>query len=103
MEVIKKGSVESIIVAMGDRLENINDLGTVTNLRYFVHKKSDNSLVQPDSIPASDPDELMWAICTIDTTLSAYEVDMEYKLYVKYQAGSEAPILGPRNFRVVSD
>jgi len=103
MEAIKKGTVESLIVVLKDRLENLEDISAVGDMRFFVHKKEDDSLVQPDSVPAFDAEEPMWAICPIDTTLAAYEANKEYKLYVKYTAGSEAPVLGPENFRVVSD
>lgn len=104
MEVIKKGSVESIVVVLNDRLNNISDLGTLADLRFFTTKKSDTAtVVQPESIVAVDPDEPMWAICSIDTALAAYDPNEEYNLYIKYVAGSEAPILGPERFRVVSD
>ncbi len=103
MEAIKKGTVESLIVVLGDRLENLNDVSGITDLRFFVHKKEDDSLVQPDSVPAFDVEEPMWVVCSIDTTLGAYEADKTYKLYLKYTAGTEAPILGPELFKVVSD
>ena len=40
----------------------------------------------------------MTVICEIDTTLVGYDVsidDAEFKLYLKYTAGTESPILGP--------
>ncbi len=103
MEVIKKQSIESIIVPVRDRLQNLESLAEVSNLRFYVRKKSDDSAVQSDTVPALDDDEPFWCICPIDTTLEAFVPDEEYKLYIKYGIGAESPILGPIFFRVVSD
>lgn len=103
MEVLKKGTVESILVAMRDRLGNLSDLSTVSNPRFDVKKKSDGSAVQTNSVWTVDADFPMTAICPIDTTLAAYVAGEEYKLYVKYTAGSESPVKGPLFFRVEDD
>jgi hypothetical protein len=103
LEVIKKGSVESLVVALRDRLGNISTLASVTNLKFDTKKKSDNSAVQSNANAALDSDIPMSAICEIDTTLGGYIGGEEYKLYIKYTAGSESPILGPRFFRVEDD
>jgi len=103
MEVLKKGSIESLVVALRDRLGNVSTLATVTNLKFDTKKKSDNTAVQSNVNAALDADIPMSAICEIDTTLAGYVAGEEYKLYVKYAAGSEAPILGPRFFRVEDD
>lgn len=106
MEVIKKGSIESLLVALGDRLNNINTLGTVTNLKFDTKKKSDGTAVETNKTIVLDSDYPMTAICEIDTTNAGYDVtpdDAEFKLYVKYTAGTEAPILGPLYFRVEDD
>lgn len=110
MEVIKKGSVESLVVPLKDRLNNIIDLNDVTGLVFDTKKKMDDSACETDKVVFIDADNLMWAICEIDTTVAAYDPaddttgeTGEYKLYVKYTAGTEAPILGPRFFRVEDD
>lgn len=103
MEVLKKGTIESLLVPLRDRLENINDLTLVSNLKYDTKKKSDNGACETNKVATSDPDIPMTAICPIDTTLSAYTAGEEFKLYIKYTAGTEAPILGPIFFRVEDD
>jgi hypothetical protein len=106
VEVIKKGSVESLLVALGDRLNNVNSLADVTNLKFDTKKKSDNAAVESNKVIFLDVDYPMTAICQIDSTLSGYDVtpdDAEFKLYVKYTAGTEIPILGPLYFRVEDD
>jgi len=103
MEVIKKGSVESIMVGLRDRLGNIEDLALVTNLRFDTKKKDDNAAVESDKAIALDPEYPMMAVCSIDSTLAGYAPNEEYKLYIKYTAGSEAPVKGPLFFRVEDD
>ena len=103
MEVLQKGTVEAVVVAMRDRLENVTDLNLVLNKLFDVRKKSDNSAVQTNIPWTVDPDWPMEAICEIDTTLSAYVVGDTYKLYLKYTTGSESPIKGPLEFRVEGD
>lgn len=103
MEVIKKGSVESLGVALRDRLGNVLTLASVTSLTFDVRAKSDNSVIQSNVTPLLDADYPMMALCGIDTTLSGYVGGDEYKLYLKYTTGSESPILGPRFFRVEDD
>jgi hypothetical protein len=103
VEVIKKGSVEPLLVATRDRLSNISTLGGVTNLRFQVKDKLDDTEVQPDTPATLDTDFPMTAICEIDTSLAGYEHNHEYKLYLKFDDGSAAPILGPHFFRVEDD
>ena len=105
MEVIKKGSIESLMVPLRDRLNNVDDLSVdVTNLRFDTKKKSDGGAVENNISCAFDlPDNPMVAICSIDSTLVAYVAGEEYKLYLKYTAGSESPILGPVFFRIEDD
>lgn len=103
MEVLRKGTIEPIMVAMRDRLENIADLSVVTNLKFDVRRKSDDTPCQTDSIWTTDSDFPMTAICLIDTTQPAYVSGEEYKLYIKYTSGSESPVKGPLFFRVEDD
>ncbi len=103
MEVLKKGTIESLLVPLRDRLGNIDDLNVVTSLLFDTRKKSDNVAAQSNVAVVLDSDYPMTAICSIDTTLAAYVGGEEYKLYLKYTAGTESPILGPIFFRVEDD
>jgi hypothetical protein len=103
MEAIKKGSIEALIVPLRDRLGNVVNLTSVSNLKFSTTLKDDDTAVQTDAGVALDGDNPMYALCEIDTTLAAYVEDEEYKLYIKYTDGTEAPVLGPVFFRVVSD
>jgi len=68
-----------------------------------VRDKLDDSVTQPDTTATLDPDFPMTAICEIETTLAGYIHNHEYKLYLKFDDGSAAPILGPHFFRVEDD
>lgn len=103
MEVLKKGTVESLLVALRDRLNNISTLASVTDLKFDTRKKSDNSAIQTNVAVLLDSDWPMTAICQINTALTGYVGGDEYKLYLKWVAGSEAPIVGPLFFRVEDD
>lgn len=103
MEVLKKGSIESLLVPVRDRLGNIVTLTGVTSLLFDTRKKSDDSAVQTSVAVQLDADWPMTAICQIDTTLAGYVAGEEYKLYLRYVAGTEAPKLGPIFFRVEDD
>lgn len=103
MEVLKKGTIQSLLVPLRDRLGNIVSLGSVSNLKFDTKKKSDNSAAESNKGATFDVDSPMTAICEIDTTIGAYVGGEEYKLYLKYTAGSESPVLGPTFFRVEDD
>jgi hypothetical protein len=103
VEVLKKGTIESLLVPLRDRLGNVVDLSTVSGLLFDTKKKSDNSAAQSNVVVAIDGDFPMTAICQIDTSLAGYVGGEEYKLYLKYTAGTESPILGPIYFRVEDD
>lgn len=103
MEVLKKGTIESLLVAMRDKLGNVSDLTAVTSPLFDVRKKSDNSTIESNKVWTVDPDFPMTAICPIDTTIAAYVAGETYKLYIRYTAGSESPVKGPLEFRVEDD
>jgi hypothetical protein len=103
MEVIKKGSIEPLMVALRDRLENISNLGSVTDPKFDVRRKRDNAVCQSDVVWTYDPDFPMTAVCLIDTTQANYTAGDEFKLYLKYVAGSESAVKGPLFFRVEDD
>jgi hypothetical protein len=99
MEVLKKGTVEPLLVNLRDALENITDLTTVTNLRFDVVDKDGNVDINNQACSS----EGMVAICLIDTTPGAFVAGEQYNLYLKYTDGSASPILGPIRFRIESD
>lgn len=103
MEVIKKGSIEALLVPLRDRLGNVVTLATVTGLVFDTKKKSDNSSVQTGTGTTFDVDFPMTVICEINSSLSGYVAGEQYKLYLRYTAGTEAPILGPLYFRIEDD
>lgn len=104
MEALKKGTVQSLLVAVRDRLNNVDNLSTdVSSLRFDTKKKSDMTACETNKLCATDSDYPMTAICEIDTTLVSYVAKEEYALYLKYSAGTENPVLGPVYFRVEDD
>lgn len=103
MEVITKGSVEPLMVALRDRLDNITDLSVVSGKLYDVKKKSDDSNVHMAQVWVVDSDFPMYAICMIDSTLASYTPGDEYKLYVKWDESGSQVVKGPFFFRVESD
>lgn len=103
MEVIKKGSVESLLVPLRDRLDNVTNLNLLSSFKFDTKKKSDNAAVESNKNVWIDPDYPMTAVCEIDSSLSGYAGGEQYKLYLKYISGTEAPILGPIFFRVEDD
>lgn len=108
MEVLKKGTVQSLLVPLRDRLGNVASLADVSNLKFDTRRKVDNSACELNKSVTFDVDEPMTAICEIDTTLVTYVIAADddhedYKLYLKYAVGSESPILGPVFFRVEDD
>ena len=103
MEVITKGSVEPLMVALRDRLGNIETLDDVTGKLFDVKKKSDDSNVHLNQVWFIDDDFPMYALCMIDTTVAAYTPGDEYKLYVKWTEGSAQVVKGPLYFRVELD
>lgn len=110
MEVIKKGSIESLIVPLKDRLNNVSTLSSVTSLTFDTKRKEDGVACETGKTVVLDVDYPMWAICEIDSTIAAYKAaddttgdTGEHKLYIKYTIGTEHPILGPIFFRVEDD
>lgn len=102
-EVLQKGTIEPLLIALRDRLGNLTDLSTVSSPFFDVKRQSDNTVIQSNQVWTVDPDYPMTAICLIDTSLAAYTAGETYKLYLKYAAGSESPLKGPIIFRVEDD
>lgn len=100
---LKKGTIEPLIVDMRDRLENITNMATVTNLRFDIKDMAGNTEVS-NGVPTTDG---MKVICLIDTTgvgwVTSPHTGEEYRLYVKFTDGSAAPLLLVGKFRVEDD
>ncbi len=103
MEVLKKGTIQSLLVPLRDRLGNVVTLASLTNPRFDTKKKSDDSACESNKAVFLDADYPMTAICEIDTTIAAYTAGEEFKLYFKFTSGSESPVIGPVFFRVEND
>lgn len=101
--VMQKGSVEPIVIDMRDRLENLTDMGTVSNLRFSV-KDSAGAVEVAAGTPSTDA---MKVICLIDTTGASWsapdQTGDEYRLYLTFQDGSATPLLLIGKFRVEND
>jgi hypothetical protein len=92
---IRAGSVEYVLVHVGDRLENVISLLPLSP-SFSVYAPDDTP--KQVNIPA-DTDE-MTAKCLIDTTVGGIWPSNTYRLYLKLNAGAETPILGPVEFNV---
>jgi hypothetical protein len=96
--VLNKGTIEPVIVSMRDKLENIDDMATVTNLRFDV-KDSAGVTEILNGVPSTSG---MRVICVIDTTGVGWTTD-EYRLYLKFTDGVTNPELLVGKFRVEDD
>jgi len=102
VDILKKNTVEPVLVSLRDRLQNITDLSTVTTPRFDVRDSAD-VLKITNGIPTFDADHPMTAICLIDTSTGGGWASDEYRLYFKYTDGSSMPILFAGKFRVEDD
>lgn len=103
LEVLKKGTVEPLLVHLRDRLEGIDDLSTdVTNPRFDVIDSLDVVKIA-NGVPTFIVGHPMIAVCTIDTTSGGGWASDEYRLYFKYDDGSSQPVLLVGKFRVEDD
>jgi len=103
LEVLKKGTVEPILIHLRDRLEGIDDLSTdVTNPRFDVVDSADVVKIS-NGVPTFIIGHPMIAVCLIDTTTGGGWPNDEYRLYFKYSDGSSNPVLYAGKFRVEDD
>jgi hypothetical protein len=100
VEVIKKGSIEPLLIPLRDRLENITSLAAVSSLRFDTIDPAGDAI--ETDVPCSHEGDLT-AICLITSTNADYVVGDECRLYLKFTLGSESPILGPTKFRIEDD
>jgi len=102
MDILKKNTVEPFIVDLRDRLQNIVDMATVTNLRFDVKHwvaEVDTTKIA-NGVPSTDG---MKVICPIDTSTGGGWISDEYRLYIKFTDGTMSPILFAGKFRVEDD
>lgn len=90
---LNKGTIEHVIVDVGDSLENLTDL-TGKSARFSVREIGATSFVEAD-VPATVVG--MSAFCLIDTTQVGY-VTGRYELFLKFTSLPEEPVLGPIEF-----
>lgn len=95
MYKLRSGSIEYILVHVGDRLEDVSALTGLTPT--FSVYANDDTPKQVDAVAAID---VMTAKCLVDTTLGGNWPSDKYHLYLKLSASPEAPILGPVTFLV---
>jgi hypothetical protein len=104
MEILKKNTVEPLVVDMRDRLTTITNMSTVTNLRFDVIGK--DPVTEADVVKISNgvpTTNGMKVICVIDTSTGGGWASAEYRVYIKFTDGSTSPILFAGKFRVEDD
>ena len=96
--VLRSGTKEYLLVNVGDRIENVDDLSAL-NPTFSVYDPNDTPMQV--NVPANViAGFLMVAQCLIDTTAGGGWPSNKYRLYLSLSASPEAPILGPVVFRV---
>jgi len=95
---IVSGSKEYMLVTIGDRLEDVIDLGPLSPT--FSVYAPDDTLKQTNVAAEIDTDNKLVAKCLVDTTVGGNWPSNIYRLYLTLQAGSEVPKLGPVTFNV---
>lgn len=90
---ISKGSVETLVVELYDRLDEVTDLAA-NNPRYTVIEVSTGDTKYTDQAATTD---IMNVLCQIDTTTWT---EGDYDLFVRLTIGSDTPYLYAGRFRV---
>jgi hypothetical protein len=95
---IVSGSKEYMLVNVGDRLEDVTDLGPL-NPTFTVYGPDDTP--KQTNVPAQvDTDNKLVAKCLIDTATGGNWASDIYRLYLTLQASPETPKLGPVPIKV---
>lgn len=95
---IVSGTKEYILVTIGDRLEDVLDLGPLSPT-FSVYAPDDTPKMSNVAAEV-DTDNTLILKCLVDTTLGGNWASNVYRLYAKLTAGVETPILGPVPFKV---
>jgi len=97
---IVSGTKEYILVTVGDRLEDVDDI-TSLSPTFSVYDPNDIQK-QTDVVAQVDTDNKLIAKCLVDTTVGGNWPSNIYRLYLKLVANPEVPVLGPVPFKVES-
>lgn len=92
---LPKGTIEHLIVQVKDRLNNVNDLSTLTP-RYDIRRQGDPTLLFT-ALPATAIGMALY--CLVDTTADAY-TNGTYELFAYFDNLPEIPRLGPFEFDI---
>ena len=98
MYKIVKGSKEHMVIDVDDELGELTTLETA-GLQYSVKDRMGDDTSPPMNNLAGDAED-MQARCLIDTT--GLDVG-QYRLFIKFNALPEVPVLGPFLFQVSDD
>lgn len=101
--VLNAGTIEYLLVKLGDHLEFVDDLAPLSPM-FTVYDPDDLIMQGPTAadVNAATP---MTARCNINTSTSIADPGVDwpsnrYRLFIALSASPEAPILGPVIFRV---
>lgn len=92
------GTKEYILVTVGDRLEDVDDITPLTPV-FTVYDK-DDAPMQSAVAADVDTDDKLIAKCLVDTTTGGNWVSGIYRLFLTLSASPEVPVLGPVEFKV---
>lgn len=92
---LTQGTIETVVVDLTDRLGNLSTLDG-SNLRFDVKDRAGAFKVNN----ASAPNNGMRALPLIDTTLGGVWPSGEYRLYLRFNAPNDTPVIGPIPFQV---
>src|SRR5678815_1543105 len=90
--VLRSGTKEYLLVNIGDRIDNVDDLTALTPT-FNVYDEDDAPMQGPTNADIF-AGELMTAQCLIDTSSAGGWPSGKYRLFLSLSAPPEAPILG---------
>ncbi len=96
--ILNSGTIEYILVRLGDHLEFVNDIAPL-NPMFTVYDPDDQIMQGPVAadVNAATP---MVARCNVNTTTGGGWPSNRYRLFLELTASPEAPVIGPVIFRV---
>lgn len=94
---LNKGTIEYVKVTIGDRSDTpITDLTTHSPQFKITTFDELTDVVAYTAAVAS----LMILYCLVDTTIAGFVIGDNYKMYCKFSASPEFPVLGPVGIRI---
>jgi hypothetical protein len=96
--ILRSGTIEYLLVRLGDHLEFIENIGPL-NPMFTIYDPEDTIMQGPVAadVDAATP---MTARCNVDTSTGGNWPSNRYRLFLSFSAAPEFPILGPVIFRV---